>query len=106
MKKIFLIILLTVCTIFCSCGNDVILDGKTYECEMAGFIVLELSFNDSEVIKSGVITEGAEEKGTYEIVNNEINITWEDGYDVLTYDPEADTLSIGDGAMVFTRVEK
>lgn len=108
MKKTIIILLMLVISIgLYSCGNNSVLDGKTYRWEEAGFIVLELSFKGSTVVRSGVILpEGANEKGSYEMDDNEISITWEDGYDNLTYDPDTDTLFIGDSSVVFTRVEK
>ena len=98
-------ILLLIATFFASCGSKIDLNGRIYECDMAGQSVFDLVFSEDEVMRISFLND-EETNGTYKIKDNKINIEWEDGYsDVLTYDMETDTLSLGGDAIVWVRLK-
>ena len=93
MKKAisFLLFLALSLVLFTSCGSA--FDEGEYACEIAGITLMTIEFEDEDVIRtsrSGTVTNG-----TYQVENNIIRVSWEDGSkDELVYDKKTNSFKI------------
>lgn len=100
---------ITICLTFISCSRTDIPKG-TYT-DNIGFAQLTFQRNDVEMVTRGAfsmeIDESTKQTGKFRAKQGKVYISWDDGgEDQYYYNAEKDELSMGNGALMFTKTKE